>query len=169
LPHDPIPAISLWQPYASLIAAGVKPYETRGFAPPARLLGHRIAIHAAKRVPVRGELGTDVEAAISGALGRDDWFGRDGLPLGAVLCTAILDQARQVERAPDAHGVAIVAGLTPVPSSMRLPIKIDLFSDYSVGRWLWHLRSIEPLPDPIPARGRQMIGWPWSGTWGIAA
>ena len=27
-------AISLWQPYASLIAAGVKTIETRGWAPP---------------------------------------------------------------------------------------------------------------------------------------
>ena len=40
--------ISLWQPYASLIAAGVKTIETRGWAPPKRLMGQRIAIHAAR-------------------------------------------------------------------------------------------------------------------------
>jgi len=32
-------AISLWQPWASLIACGAKPYETGSFAPPASLIG----------------------------------------------------------------------------------------------------------------------------------
>lgn len=39
-------AISLWQPWASLIAAGVKSIETRGW--PTNYRG-QIAIHAAKR------------------------------------------------------------------------------------------------------------------------
>jgi activating signal cointegrator 1 len=173
LPHDSIPAISLWQPYASLIAAGVKPYETRGFAPPARLLGHRIAIHAAKRVPVRGELGTDVEAAISAALGRDDWFGRDGLPLGAVVCTAVIFCAIQIYEPLYERGIARTdRTITQFWDAVHQPpsqIPIDLFGDYSAGRWCWELKDIEVLPDPIPARGRQMIGWSWSGTRGIAA
>ena len=42
--------ISLWQPYASLIAAGVKTIETRGWAPPKGLMGQRIAIHAARAI-----------------------------------------------------------------------------------------------------------------------
>lgn len=41
-------AISLWQPYASLIALGAKTIETRSWAPPAQYLETRIAIHAAK-------------------------------------------------------------------------------------------------------------------------
>src|SRR5262245_34476504 len=42
-------AISLWQPWASLIAIGTKTMETRDWAPPREYLGGRIAIHAAKR------------------------------------------------------------------------------------------------------------------------
>jgi hypothetical protein len=30
-----MPAISLWQPWASLIAVGIKPFETRSWAPSA--------------------------------------------------------------------------------------------------------------------------------------
>ena len=33
--------VSLWQPYASLIAAGVKTIETRGWAPPKGVMGQR--------------------------------------------------------------------------------------------------------------------------------
>ncbi|MHB8272006.1 ASCH domain-containing protein [Bradyrhizobium sp.] len=43
-------AISLWQPWASLIACGAKPFETRHWAPPRELIGQTIAIHAAKKV-----------------------------------------------------------------------------------------------------------------------
>lgn len=42
-------AISLWQPYASLIAAGKKTIETRTHSRRRSLAGQRIAIHAAKR------------------------------------------------------------------------------------------------------------------------
>lgn len=75
-----MPAISLWQPWASFIAIGLKPYETRHWRPPSRLVGQRIAIHAAKR-----------------RLDTDDvqwWHETSKLsqlpPLGAIVCTAIL-------------------------------------------------------------------------------
>ena len=48
-------AISLHQPWASLIAEGHKDVETRSWAPPGRLVGQRIAIHAAKRTPKQSE------------------------------------------------------------------------------------------------------------------
>lgn len=75
-----LPAISLWQPWASFIAIGVKPYETRHWPAPRRLIGQRIAIHAAKRKP-------EAEDIV--------WWHRiagftNPLPLGAFVCTAIL-------------------------------------------------------------------------------
>ena len=39
-------AITLHQPFASLIANGTKTIETRSWAPPKALIGQRIAIHA---------------------------------------------------------------------------------------------------------------------------
>lgn len=43
-------AISLHQPWASLIMCGAKRVETRSWRPPESLIGERIAIHAAKRI-----------------------------------------------------------------------------------------------------------------------
>lgn len=42
-------AVSLWQPWASLIACGAKTIETRSWPAPRTVVGQRIAIHAAKR------------------------------------------------------------------------------------------------------------------------
>jgi hypothetical protein len=49
-----IQAITLWQPWASLIARGLKRYETRSWAPPASLIGKRLAIHAGTHRTARG-------------------------------------------------------------------------------------------------------------------
>lgn len=45
-------AITLWQPWASLVLVGAKPYEFRGWCPPKWMHGSRIAIHAGAR-PIR--------------------------------------------------------------------------------------------------------------------
>ena len=50
------PALTIWQPWASLIAAGAKPYEWRGWPAPRRLIGQRIAVHAGARKVVVGEI-----------------------------------------------------------------------------------------------------------------
>jgi ASCH domain. len=42
-------ALTIWQPWASLIIAGAKPYEFRGWRAPRSLIGQRIVIHAAAR------------------------------------------------------------------------------------------------------------------------
>ena len=46
-------ALTLHQPWASLIVEGFKPREFRVWAAPQALVGQRIVIHAAKR-PMRG-------------------------------------------------------------------------------------------------------------------
>lgn len=132
-------AISLWQPWASFIAVGTKPFETRDWAPPKWLIGKRIAVHAAKK-----------------AVNADDreWarrHGCDDLPLGAVVCTAILRGAYRM-------GIA-----QRVPGSAPLNIfKPDEFGDYSPGRWAWWLTDIEPVDPPAAARGMQGF-WKWDG------
>jgi len=49
-PSFPTPthAITVRQPYAGLIVAGLKPYEFRSAKPPARMIGQRVAIHAGR-------------------------------------------------------------------------------------------------------------------------
>ena len=96
--------ISLWQPYASLIAAGVKTIETRGWAPPKGLMGQRIAIHAARAIETSDVNGRRRHDRIAAALNDPEWDAN--IPRGAVVCTAILDHAGRVtgprtERAGD--------------------------------------------------------------------
>ena len=91
---SPLFAISLWQPWASFIAIGVKPYETRHWRAPQRLIGERVAIHAAKRKPDRDDL---------------PWWervsGSAPLPLGAFVCTALLVACHSTGRVPsDEYG-----------------------------------------------------------------
>lgn len=90
-----IPAISLWQPWASFIAIGVKRYETRHWRAPQRLIGQRIAIHGAKRKMSKDDLVWWY--LVSGTY--------DSPPLGAFVCTATLSAVHQASRVvPDDYG-----------------------------------------------------------------
>ncbi|WP_374650275.1 hypothetical protein, partial [Rhizorhabdus sp.] len=42
-------ALTIWQPWASLIIVGAKPFEFRGWKPPRWIIGQRIVIHASAR------------------------------------------------------------------------------------------------------------------------
>lgn len=143
-------ALSLWQPYASLIAAGVKPFETRDWAPPWHTIGKRIAIHAAKRRPKRDEL------TILESIGLDRVLGSGGpadLPYGAIVCTAVLRGAYQTAGWDHGNGARVGAVAGPTPPRDTIPT--DAWGDYSPGRWCWHLVEIRRVALPVPIVGRQ--------------
>lgn len=128
-----IKALSLWQPWATLIASGVKAHETRHWS-----TEHRgaIAIHAAKRLDFAG---APVQLCHR-VLGRTWW---DKCPQGAVVAVARLrtcrstdDVFQHVTRADAASG------------------------DFSEGRFAWALTEVRPLDEPIPTLGRQgLFNW----------
>lgn len=132
-----MPAMTLWQPWASLVALGLKPYETRDRPAPHRLRGQRIAIHAALRKPAFGDITPEIHQAIASATGNMTWF--ELLPYGAVVCTVTLEDV--------------------FPASAVAP---DPFGDYGPGRWAWRLTDVRPLRPPVPAKGWQMYGWTWA-------
>jgi hypothetical protein len=142
-----IPAVTLWQPWASAIAARLKRIETRSWAPPAWLIGKRMAIHAAKKPVSRSAMGFSEhwERDAMDSLGVWLW---DRLPLGAVVCTVKLARAQRVERVAD--GFAYFDG----PGSR---VMVDRWGDFSVGRWLWFLEDIEALEKPFKCKGGQGI------------
>ena len=86
-------ALTLHQPWASLIAHDVKKIETRSWAPPRQMIGQRIAIHAGKRV-VRGSLSWGTRKAIADLYGPEWWD--PAIPVGSVVCTAVLADVRRV-------------------------------------------------------------------------
>lgn len=88
-------ALTLWQPWAEIIALGWKLVENRTWAPPYGVIGERIAIHAGKR------WSRDAADAISTLTG--EWFPRESVDLGAIIATAVVrGVARGVREVPDA-------------------------------------------------------------------
>lgn len=124
-------ALTVTQPWATLVIRGVKRFETRSWAPPDAVIGTRIAIHAAK-----GWRAADREMA--------DFWHNDGtlaepradLPLGMILGTIEIAGARRTFPLPD-----------------EITAREMMMGDYSRGRWAWILADPRPLAEPIPWRG----------------
>ena len=176
------PCISLWQPWATLIEIGAKNIETRGWKPPSKYVGQTIGIHAAKR-PVRlSDVNYDISTALA-ETARDRCVDckcngvmesakcRDylkHLPLGCVIATARLAAVGQVIgfSTDDRHArleMLAVAGGFKLPDGSYVTaltpkityVKIDMYGDFSEGRYLWFLDDIKRLPEPVEAKGRQ--------------
>lgn len=170
-------AISLWQPWASLIACGAKPYETRHWAPPRELIGRTIAIHEAKKIDKgaaqfaeelmygqydnHGGLDDKLEASWGGEQCPDELMGVFGhaiMPIGCVVCTAKLDAAFQLGERADgvaAPAAKIVRRITSRQMPECFTVRYDDFGDYRAGRWAWLLRDVKALNPPVLARGAQ--------------
>lgn len=125
--------ISLWQPWASLIAANAKRYETRSWAP--RYRGP-LLIHAAKKndAEIKPFLRDPQMRRALTAGGIDP----DTLPFGAVVAVADLTA---VYRSEDARRDQ---------SAQELD-----FGDWSDGRAVWRLDNVRRLASPIPMKGQQ--------------
>jgi hypothetical protein len=129
-------AISMWEPWASLVACGAKQYETRSWSTGYRGL---IAIHAAKRWQGEQKRARDV-------------FMRNFPELVDVLAVPPLGCIVAVCELVDVIPTDVVrSSLTP---------KERLFGDYSPGRYAWELKVIRTPPEPIPYKGAQGI-WLW--------
>jgi hypothetical protein len=139
-------ALSLWQPWASLIAIGAKQIETRCWPPPPALIGERVAIHAGK---CKDWLWQAEEDTFLRALKQGYDQGRlalvdNELPLGALVCTAVLREA--VVMTPD--WIAELRDRNPDEHAFGL---------YQPDRHAWLWEDIQPLPEPVPLRGRQRV------------
>lgn len=135
-------ALTLTQPWATLVILGVKRYETRGWPIPVAMRRPvRIAIHAAKgwTADDRDFLSDLIRDGVLSQMATAS------IPRGAVLGTVRLD------------------GLYTTTAALRQPDMTELeqmLGDYSPGRYAWALGDPEPFPEPIAARG--MLGlWDW--------
>ena len=149
---DTMPAITLWQPFATLVADGHKTVETRSHDKAAKYVGKRIAIHAAKRKVTDREL-MNFPNTIHDALAKYYDGGRwwhEQIPYGAAVATAKLVKVAQVVAHWEDEYASDMAETHDGDSG-----PIDDFGDFSVGRWLWFLDDIRKLDTPYPATGRQ--------------
>lgn len=157
-------AITLTQPWASLVACGAKQLETRTWQPYGDWKdwkeGDMLAIHAGKglagmkkvdyvelcaREPYRTALSI---AAQQGLLPRvpKESLRAMSLPLGAVVAIARLGGVITSEE-------ALAAGLS---------YEEKAFGNYAPGRWVWKLEDVHPIV-PVAAKGMQRQ-WLWDRT-----
>ena len=149
-------AITLHQPWATLIALGVKKVESRSWPAPERLLGQIIAVHAGKRMVRRP--GECIERKLRDRVG-EDWIRT--IPTGAVLATALLAGMARVANVDPMTGHAVHEAGTEMGCAVGVVrTRIDPWGDFSAGRWLWFLADVRALPKPIPAVGHQSF-WHW--------
>jgi hypothetical protein len=123
-------AISLHQPWASLVAYGFKRYETRSWD--TAYVGP-IAIHAAKQwSKAQRDFWQALRARYDGICSVIPGT----LPLGAIIC------------------VTHVLGTRPTMGLGRDALE-DALGDFSWGRFAWALGRPLRLPTPKPCLGRQ--------------
>lgn len=161
-------AITLTQPWATLVAIGAKRIETRSWATSYR---GRLAIHAAKGLgPVGGKRGlrelcsTEPFCSVLNAWANEyaksytdlkSMVERPLMPLGCVVATCELVECvstsfpprptRFIARRPSTYGGReYIWDVTEQEAA---------FGDYSHGRYAWLLGDVRMLPEPIPAKG----------------
>lgn len=132
----PLPIISLWQPWASLIFEGAKKHETRGFRPPLKYVGGYIGIHATAKFPPLKNISEELHELCMDIWGCGYNF---TLPQGAILGTVILSGGVKTEECLPTSNADRIAG------------------DWSPGRYAWPLSEAEKFAEPIQAKGKQ--GW----------
>lgn len=146
-----LPAITLWQPWASLLIQGIKIHETRSWAPPGELIGHRFLIHAAARVP---RPSSDWSEDLCDVLKRVDV----PMPFGAALGTARLVRAFEMATcAPDMFASDDLY-LGQYGGYYQPESRDDhACGSWYVGRWAWRFTDPRPFAEPIRMRGYQRI------------
>ena len=143
-------ALTLWQPWASLIALGEKRIETRCWQTSYR---GELAIHAAAKLPPRwlgaSMHGNDFRNELADVL-NVRWDHVDpalrNLPFGAIVGIARLVSIESTERVRD------------ILCEREL-----LFGNYEDGRYAWHLALVKRFDTPIPAKGNRLL-WNWKIT-----
>lgn len=130
-------ALTLTQPWATLIAVGAKKIETRSWGTSHR---GRIAIHAAKGfASIGGKSGFAQQCEVP-SFRYGLVTANKPLPLGAFVATADLVDIKMIDMKLRA---SVLARPTP---------EIE-FGDYGSGRFAWYLENIKALTTPIPCVG----------------
>lgn len=139
-----IRAISLHQPWATLVAIGAKQFETRSWSVCRRLQpGELLAIHATKQPVNKGFASLDLirERETVRVMMRNGYDEETPIPTGKVLCIC---------RYLDCLSTFDKRGISE---------REMLFGDWEDGRFAWQLEVVKRLSRPIRATGRQGLWW----------
>ncbi len=120
-------ALTVLQPWASLLACGAKKIETRGWQTSYRGL---LAIHAGK---------SERHMALTDREPFHTALRHEFCPTGCILAVGEL---WKIER--------ITSGNQPGEPERS-------FGDYTPGRYAWHIRNVKRLRTPVPMKGKQAL------------
>ena len=140
-------ALTLWQPWASLIALGEKKIETRSWQTTYRGM---LAIHASQKMTREMKLLCEREPFAS-ALDRVFAAG-DELPLGAIV--AVCELRNVLMPARNINGYYLIGNLGSNEFAYITEPELS-FGDYTPGRYAWMLKNVCRLQVPVVCRGAQ--------------
>lgn len=137
-------ALSLTQPWATLVALGEKTIETRSWQTSYR---GPLLIHAAKAFPMwcREMCDTPPFREVL----RKHGLGASDLPRGVLLCEV------------NFHSIIPTEGIIGNPKLFSSCEHEIMFGNYSDGRYGFLLSDLQPYGSPIVAKGALGI-WEWS-------
>lgn len=126
-------ALSLIQPYATLIALGYKLHETRSFK-----TNHRgpLLIHASAGKPKWAREVCEQNEIIQDILSRHG-LTFDTLPRGVLLASCTVEGVYHIKK----------------NFTEYISVQDEACGDYTPGRYAWRLEDVKVLPEPIPAKG----------------
>lgn len=133
-------AITLWQPWASLMAEGHKKIETRNWSTNVR---GAVAIHAAKK-SIKETLKLMLPTVIGAIRNLLFPYPLERLPVGYMLAVGNLVDCKLINEE-----------FLETLSEQEIMI-----GDYTLGRYAWIFEDIDPFSTPIPALGAQGF-WNW--------
>lgn len=167
-------AITLHQPWASLLAHGIKQWETRSWPVPDKYLSPEdrggaldkdaveIAIHASANRSYMKEL-----EPFADELSRYN-LNKDGIPYGAILgmgyittCYQIVKHVGYIDNIRrhvlDVRTKHDRAYLDIPAKTQRIYVKNreTQLGDWSNGRWIWGFECVYSAEHPVPCRGYQ--------------
>lgn len=144
-------AITIWQPWASLMALGFKEIETRSWKAPSSIINNKVAIHAAKKIIPLQDFLNSLEGLDTNQKNNiiqtiiQEYGAYEKMPTGAIVATGILSDVQPAE----------------VLRKKILPLE-RACGDYSDNRFGWIFKGTFKLEKPMPAKGMQRL-WNWDG------
>jgi hypothetical protein len=158
-PTIQLKALTVWQPWASLIIIGAKTYEFRGWPAPKWLVDQQLVIHAAARKVDWREVWQLVRLLEAG--GR----------YAAQTCLhpeIALPFLKACQQQPDLLPLAAGLGTARVGAARN---GLQIAAEFGVSRandsdreahanWGWPMRDIERWETPVPMKGMQGL-WNW--------
>lgn len=132
--------LTVWQPWAQLLADGTKGIETRCWSTNYRgpVLIHAAHKHIVERYPIKTLQYFEAAGVVC-----------EGLPLGAIIGRANLVECIQMDR----EYCVWMRKWNP---------REYAFGDFCPGRYAWVMKDAVLFDKPIPAKGKQRL-WNWQG------